>query len=84
MKYKVVRKRYVRYEDGEYVVYQPGDLLEVEENELERFGDRFIEAEEPDNKELTEESANVEICGAEKADESICERPVEECFYHES
>lgn len=81
MKHKVIRKRIVRADE----VFEPGDIFEPKDHELEHFGDNLEKVED----EITEtighvETKDKEICGTEMSDGSICERPVDECIYHEN
>ncbi len=41
MKFTVKNKRHVRFEDGQPVVYQVGDIIEANEAEAKAFADKF-------------------------------------------
>ena len=41
MKFTVKNKRHVRFEDGQQVVYQVGDIIEANETEAQAFRDKF-------------------------------------------
>lgn len=41
MKFTVKNKRHVRFENGQQVVYQVGDIIEANETEAQAFRDKF-------------------------------------------
>lgn len=88
--YRVKRSKITRA-SGER--YQPGDMIEPTEAELTAFGDNLemVESEgessddestmfvDSDNSENTE----TDICGAIMSNGEECDRPVDECSYHD-
>lgn len=91
--HRVVRSTIVRH-SGER--YEPGDLIEPSEAELNAFGDNLeIVESEPDGDDSPDrvgemdtypdesDDLEMEICGVQMTDESICQRPANECPYHE-
>lgn len=91
--HRVVRSTIVRA-SGER--YEPGDEIEPTDAELRAFGDNLeIVKDEYDDvvdaetvvEELEEsdeeQDSETEICGTLKADDTICERPADECPYHD-
>jgi len=72
--------------DGDDWVYVAGSRYAVDDGVVEcpeRDAKTLAEQYDTTVTELTVDDTDDEICGTEKADGEICERPADECPYHD-
>ena len=74
--------REVDRETADYLVEERGDFERVHDGGTEAFPSEE-DATDVDFEETPEDDSAGEICGVEKANGETCERPADDCPYHD-